>query len=151
MNSLLRSGGRLSLSAARARSGNVAGSRHFASALNGAGEFGLNDDQMMLMEMAQSFADKEMKPFADKWNEEKIFPEDTLRKAAALGFGGVFVKDDMGGSALGRVDGSIIFEALAGGCTSTAAYLTIHNMCKSFCLTSTHPRLHKSIVATTAS
>ena len=52
-----------------------------------------------------------------------------LRSAAELGFGGVFVRDDVGGSALGRVDGAVIFEALAGGCTSTTAYLTIHNMC----------------------
>jgi alkylation response protein AidB-like acyl-CoA dehydrogenase len=135
MNSLVRAGARLGDLAARSSwsSSRSTAIRAFGSALNGAGEFGLNEDQLMLMEMAQNFADKEMKPFADQWNEDKVFPEDTLRKAAELGFGGVFVKDDIGGSGLGRVDGSIIFEALSGGCTSTAAYLTIHNMCK-YCL-----------------
>ena len=56
------------------------------------------------------------------------FPVETLRKAAALGFGGIYVKDDVGGSALTRLDATIIFEELAQGCTSTAAYISIHNM-----------------------
>ena len=70
-----------------------------------------------------------MLPFAEKWDSEKIFPKDTLRKAAALGFGGVYVRDDVGGSGLGRMDAAIIFEAMATSCVSTTAYLTIHNMC----------------------
>ncbi len=68
-------------------------------------------------------------PHAAKWDEEKIFPIDALRKAAELGFGGVLASPDYGGSGLGRADSCVIYEALAGGCTSTAAYLTIHNMC----------------------
>lgn len=52
-----------------------------------------------------------------------------MREAAGLGFGAMFCKDEYGGTGLGRVDGSIIFEELASGCTSTTAYLTIHNMC----------------------
>jgi len=82
----------------------------------------------MLKSMADSFAEKELAPFAKEWDSDKTFPEDALRKAAALGFGGVFAGEDHGGSGLGRVDASVIFEALAGGCTSTTAYLTIHNM-----------------------
>ena len=66
-------------------------------------------------------AQGEIKPHAEKWDEEKIFPVEALRSAAAQGFGGVFVRDDVGGSALKRVDGAVIFEELASGCTSTTA------------------------------
>ena len=69
-----------------------------------------------------------MMPHARAWDEDEIFPADTLRKAAALGFGGIYVRDDVGGSALSRLDATIIFEELAQGCTSTAAYISIHNM-----------------------
>ena len=78
--------------------------------------------------MARSFAANEMAPHAARWDEEKIFPVDTLRAAAALGFGGIYVGDDVGGSALSRLDAAIIFEELSAGCTSTAAYISIHNM-----------------------
>ena len=63
-----------------------------------------------------------------EWDENSTFPVETLRKAAALGFGGIYVKDDVGGSALTRLDAALIFEELAQGCTSTAAYISIHNM-----------------------
>jgi alkylation response protein AidB-like acyl-CoA dehydrogenase len=69
-----------------------------------------------------------MMPQARAWDENETFPVDTLRKAAALGFGGIYVKDDVGGSDLSRLDATIIFEELAQGCTSTAAYISIHNM-----------------------
>src|SRR5215471_7912300 len=65
---------------------------------------------------------------ARELDEGEIFPVEALRKAAALGFGGIYVKDDIGGSALSRLDATIIFEELAQGCTSTAAYISIHNM-----------------------
>jgi alkylation response protein AidB-like acyl-CoA dehydrogenase len=67
-------------------------------------------------------------PHAREWDENSTFPVETLRKAAALGFGGIYVKDDVGGSALTRLHAAIIFEELAQGCTSTAAYISIHNM-----------------------
>src|SRR5262249_36811408 len=69
-----------------------------------------------------------MMPFAREWDEREIFPVDAMRKAAALGFGGIYVKDDVGGSALSRLDATLIFEQLAQGCTSTSAYISIHNM-----------------------
>src|SRR5438094_5117562 len=69
-----------------------------------------------------------MMPFAREWDEREIFPLETLRKAAALGFGGIYVQEDVGGSALTRLDATLIFEELAQGCTSTAAYISIHNM-----------------------
>src|SRR5258705_2869995 len=65
---------------------------------------------------------------ARAWDEDEVVPVDALRKAAALGFGGIYVKEDAGGSALTRLDATLIFEELAQGCVSTAAYISIHNM-----------------------
>jgi isobutyryl-CoA dehydrogenase len=89
----------------------------------------LTSEQLEMQSVAREFAAKEMYPNASNWDENKIFPIDTLRKAAELGFGGVYVNEDYGGTGLQRLDASIIFEQLAQGCTSTTAYITIHNMC----------------------
>jgi alkylation response protein AidB-like acyl-CoA dehydrogenase len=91
-------------------------------------DFSLTDDQRAIQEMAQAFARDELAPNAAKWDEESHFPVDVLRQAAALGFAGVYVQEDVGGSGLSRLDASLIFEALSYGCVPTAAYLTIHNM-----------------------
>ena len=91
-------------------------------------DFSLTDDQRAIQEMAQAFAREELAPNAARWDEESHFPVDVLRQAAALGFGGVYVQEDVGGSGLTRLDASLIFEALSYGCVPTAAYLTIHNM-----------------------
>ena len=91
-------------------------------------DFALSDDQRAFQATARQFAREEMMPFAREWDENETFPVDALRKAAALGFGGIYLKDDVGGSALSRLDATIIFEELAQGCTSTAAYISIHNM-----------------------
>ncbi|ANK79790.1 MAG: acyl-CoA dehydrogenase [Rhizobiales bacterium NRL2] len=88
----------------------------------------LTEDQLAFQDAARSFAEAEMAPHAAKWDADKIFPEDTLRQAAALGFAGIYVGEAHGGSALTRLDAAIIFEELAAGCTSTAAYVSIHNM-----------------------
>jgi alkylation response protein AidB-like acyl-CoA dehydrogenase len=91
-------------------------------------DFELSEDQRAFQATARQFARDEMMPRARDWDENETFPVETLRKAAALGFGGIYVKDDVGGSALTRLDATIIFEELAQGCTSTAAYISIHNM-----------------------
>ena len=83
----------------------------------------------MFQDMAKQFALNEMYPHAAQWDQEQIFPVDTLREAASLGFGAVYCRDDVGGTGLGRLEAAIIFEALSMGCTSTTAYITIHNMC----------------------
>ncbi|HEX6959676.1 MAG TPA: isobutyryl-CoA dehydrogenase [Ferrovibrio sp.] len=90
--------------------------------------FELSDDQKAIQDTARRFAAERMQPNAAKWDEEKHFPVEELREAAALGFGGIYVQEDVGGSGLGRLDAAIIFEELAAGCTSTAAYISIHNM-----------------------
>jgi len=91
-------------------------------------DFELSEEQRAFQETARDFADQEMAPHAARWDEEKIFPVDVLRQAAALGFGGIYVSEAVGGSGLGRLDAALIFEELAAGCTSTAAYISIHNM-----------------------
>ena len=91
-------------------------------------DFELSEEQRAFQKVARDFAAAEFAPYAARWDEEKIFPEDALRKAAALGFAGVYVREDVGGAGLSREDGTVIFEELAAGCTSTAAYISIHNM-----------------------
>ncbi len=91
-------------------------------------DFDLTEDQRAFQATARQFAREAMAPNARAWDENETFPVPELRKAAALGFGGIYVKDDAGGSALSRLDATIIFEELAQGCTSTAAYISIHNM-----------------------
>ncbi|MDQ0463235.1 alkylation response protein AidB-like acyl-CoA dehydrogenase [Caulobacter ginsengisoli] len=91
-------------------------------------DFSLTDDQRAIQEMALAFAREEMAPHSAKWDEEKFFPVDVLRQAAGLGFAGIYLQEDVGGSGLTRLDASLIFEALSYGDVPTAAYLTIHNM-----------------------
>ena len=91
-------------------------------------DFTLSPEQVAIKDMAADFAAAEMEPHARDWDEGSIFPVDTLRQGAALGFGGIYIGEDVGGSALSRLDAAIIFEELAKGCTSTAAYISIHNM-----------------------
>ena len=90
--------------------------------------FGLTEDQRAIREMARDFAAAEIAPNALAWDEAKHFPVETLRSAAALGMGGIYIRDDVGGSGLGRLDAALIFEALSTGCPCTAAFLSIHNM-----------------------
>src|SRR4029078_7688644 len=91
-------------------------------------DFELAEDQRAFQATARTFAREEMMPHARAWDEGEIFPIAALREAAALGFGGIYVKDDVGGSALTRLDAALIFEELAQGCTSTAAYISLHNI-----------------------
>jgi alkylation response protein AidB-like acyl-CoA dehydrogenase len=91
-------------------------------------DFTLTEEQRAFQSTARAFARDEMMPHARDWDEGSVFPVEALRKAAALGFGGIYVKEDVGGSGLNRLDAALIFEELAQGCTSTAAYISIHNM-----------------------
>ena len=91
-------------------------------------DFELSEEQRAIKDTARAFARDEMMPLARQWDEDEVFPADTLRQAAALGFGGIYVSADLGGSALSRLDAALIFEELAQGCPSTAAYISIHNM-----------------------
>jgi hypothetical protein len=91
-------------------------------------DFDLSDEQRAFAETARAFACEEWLPQAPGWDEREEFPVAALRRAAELGFAGIYVGDEFGGSGLGRVDATIIFEELAAACVSTAAFLTVHNM-----------------------
>ncbi|MGF7160039.1 hypothetical protein FHS85_001662 [Rhodoligotrophos appendicifer] len=91
-------------------------------------EFELSEEQRAFKDVAAAFAAEHIAPHAAEWDEHNIFPRDVLVKAAELGFGGLYVREDVGGSGLTRLDAAIIFEELAKACPSTAAFLSIHNM-----------------------
>ncbi|PZR89253.1 MAG: acyl-CoA dehydrogenase [Stutzerimonas stutzeri] len=91
--------------------------------------FSLTEDQIAIRDMAQGFAAETLAPHAVRWDEEKHFPIEEMRQAAALGMGGVYIAEDVGGSGLSRLDAAVIFEALSTGCPTVAAYISIHNMC----------------------
>lgn len=90
--------------------------------------FELSEDQVAFADMARGFAQNELEPHAAKWDAEAFFPVDVIRKAGELGFCSLYAPERVGGLGLSRLDASIIFEQLSMGCTSTTAYLTIHNM-----------------------
>lgn len=90
--------------------------------------FELNDDQIAIRDMARAFAAENLAPHAVEWDQAKHFPVDVMREAAALGMGGVYIREDVGGSGLSRLHAALIFEALATGCPTVSAYISIHNM-----------------------
>jgi alkylation response protein AidB-like acyl-CoA dehydrogenase len=92
-------------------------------------QFDLTGDQRAFADMARDFARDRLAPSALAWDEKKHFPVDVLREAAALGMAGIYCREDLGGAGLTRLDAALIFEALATGCPTVAAYLSIHNMC----------------------
>ncbi|HHF3010777.1 TPA: acyl-CoA dehydrogenase family protein [Vibrio diabolicus] len=91
-------------------------------------DFELNEDQRAFADTAQQFAYERLAPMAAEWDEKQIFPKDVLREAGELGFLSLYTPEAQGGLGLSRLDASIIFEQLAMGCTSTTAFMTIHNM-----------------------
>jgi alkylation response protein AidB-like acyl-CoA dehydrogenase len=90
--------------------------------------FSLDADQVAVRDMARAFADENFAPNAIAWDQARHFPVAEMRKAAALGMAGIYIRDDVGGSALSRLTATLIFEALATGCPTVAAYMSIHNM-----------------------
>jgi alkylation response protein AidB-like acyl-CoA dehydrogenase len=90
--------------------------------------FALSPDHIAIRDMARAFALERLAPQAVEWDEQKHFPVAEMREAAALGMGGVYIREDVGGSGLTRLDAALIFEALAIGCPTVSAYISIHNM-----------------------
>ncbi|MEE4350923.1 MAG: acyl-CoA dehydrogenase family protein [Pacificimonas sp.] len=91
-------------------------------------QFDLTEDQRAIQETAQRFTEDRITPHAAEWDEKHIFPVDTIREAAALGFGSIYVSEEAGGIGLGRLEAALIMEAMAYGCPSTSAFISIHNM-----------------------
>src|SRR5438045_7450938 len=91
-------------------------------------QFDLTDDQLQIQEMARKFTGDAITPLAAEWDEKHIFPRDTIREGAELGFGAIYVSEESGGIGLGRLEAALIMEAMAYGCPSTSAFISIHNM-----------------------
>jgi alkylation response protein AidB-like acyl-CoA dehydrogenase len=91
-------------------------------------DFALSEEQQAFRDTARDFAAERLAPFAAAWDEEKVFPIETLREGARLGFAGIYVREENGGAGLTRIDAALIFEELAAADPSTAAFLSIHNM-----------------------
>ncbi|RXZ64342.1 acyl-CoA dehydrogenase family protein [Pelagerythrobacter rhizovicinus] len=92
------------------------------------GQFQLTDDQLAIQEMARRFTADHITPFAAEWDEKHHFPRDVIQKTGELGFGAIYVSEESGGIALGRLEAALIMEAMAYGCPATSAYVSIHNM-----------------------
>lgn len=91
-------------------------------------DLNLTEEQLAFQEAAHDFSANELAPNAGKWDEEKHFPVDVIKRAGEMGFCGIYTSEDVGGMNLGRLNATLIFEELAKGCVSTTAYITIHNM-----------------------
>ena len=91
-------------------------------------QFDLTEDQRAIQDMARRFTADAITPFAAEWDEKHIFPRETIRAAAELGFGSIYVSEASGGIGLGRLEAALIMEAMAYGCPSTSAFISIHNM-----------------------
>ena len=92
------------------------------------GQFQLTDDQLAIQDMARKFTADRITPFAAQWDEDHHFPRDVVQAAGELGFGSIYVSEESGGIALGRLEAALIMEAMAYGCPATSAYISIHNM-----------------------
>ncbi|WP_342075947.1 acyl-CoA dehydrogenase family protein [Yoonia sp. SS1-5] len=92
-------------------------------------DFALTEEQNAIFDMAQAFGQEHIAPFAREWEAEGTIPKALWPQLAELGFGGIYVSEEVGGTGLSRLDGTLIFEALSQSCASVAAFLSIHNMC----------------------
>ena len=93
-----------------------------------ANQFDLTDDQREIQELARRFTADRITPHAAEWDEKHIFPRETIKAAAELGFAAIYVSEESGGIALGRLEAALIMEAMSYGCPSTSAFISIHNM-----------------------
>src|ERR1700759_2762006 len=91
-------------------------------------QFELTDEQLQIQEMARAFTADAIPPHAAEWDQKSTFPRDTIKSAAELGFSAIYVSEESGGVALGRLEAALIMEAMAYGCVPTSAFISIHNM-----------------------
>ena len=92
-------------------------------------DFALSEEQTAIFDMAYAFGQEHIAPHAQAWEKAETIPKELWPKIAELGFGGLYVSEDAGGSGLSRLDATLVFEALSMACPSVAAFLSIHNMC----------------------
>ena len=91
-------------------------------------QFALNSEQRSIHDLAASFAEERIAPFAIEWDQKKHFPRDVISKRRNAGFGGISVAEDVGGSAMSRLEGVLIYDGLATACPCIAGYFSVHNM-----------------------
>src|SRR6476620_3601416 len=91
-------------------------------------QFDLTDDQLQIQEMARKYTADAITPFAGEWDEKRHYPVEVWKAAGELGFGAIYVSEESGGIGLGRLEAALIMEAMAYGCPSTSAFISIHNM-----------------------
>jgi alkylation response protein AidB-like acyl-CoA dehydrogenase len=92
-------------------------------------DFALTDEQTAIRDMARTFGQDRIAPFARTWEAEGHIPRDALAEAGALGLAAMYVPEEMGGTGLGRLDAALVFEALAEACPTVSSFISIHNMC----------------------
>jgi alkylation response protein AidB-like acyl-CoA dehydrogenase len=92
-------------------------------------DFALTEEQQAIFDMAYAFGQERIAPYAQDWERDGTIPKDLWPEVGALGFGGLYVSEENGGAGLGRLDATLVFEALSMACPSVAAFLSIHNMC----------------------
>ena len=92
-------------------------------------DFALSEEQSAIFDMAHGFGQVNIAPFARQWEADGTIPKELWPKVGELGFGGLYVTEENGGSGLSRLDATLVFEALSMACPSVAAFLSIHNMC----------------------
>ena len=109
-------------------------------------DFELNDDQKAFFEAAQAFGQERIAPNAMAWEEAGTIPREALTEAAEMGFGALYVPEELGGTGLSRLDATLVFEALAMACPSVSAFVSIHNMCTSMVAKYGTPQLRDELV-----
>ncbi len=92
-------------------------------------DFALTEEQDAIFDMARAFGEEHIAPHAQAWERDGTIPKELWPQLAELGFGGLYVSEENGGSGLSRLDATLVFEALSMACPSVAAFLSIHNMC----------------------
>ena len=91
-------------------------------------QFSLTEDQLAIQDMARKFTADAITPLAAEWDETHHFPRETIKAAAELGFGAIYISEESGGIGLGRLESALIMEAMAYGCAATSSFISIHNM-----------------------
>jgi alkylation response protein AidB-like acyl-CoA dehydrogenase len=114
-------------------------------------DFSLSEEQSAIFDMAEAFGAEHIAPFARDWEKAESIPKDIWPKLAELGFGGLYVSEENGGSGLSRLDATLVFEALSMACPATAAFLSIHNMCAAMIDKFASPALQEKYLASATS
>nr|WP_255723030.1 acyl-CoA dehydrogenase family protein [Thalassobius sp. Cn5-15] len=107
----------------------------------------MTEEQTAIFDMAKGFGEEHIAPYARQWEKDGTIPKELWPELGALGLGGIYVSEESGGSGLGRLDATLIFEGLSMACPSVAAFLSIHNMCAKMVDTFADDHLRETVLA----